>query len=230
MTGARILLVDDDPAILRAVKRSLELKGYQVATAVNGRDAEQMALRERPDIVVLDLVLPDTDGIAVCKSLRQTSDVPVIVLSAVEQDARKVEALNSGADDYVTKPFSMEELDARIRVWLRRSVNQSIDAVLHAGPLMLDVGSHDVRASGMRVRLTPKEFDLLRLLMEKRGRVLTQRTILENVWGEGYGDDSYLLRTFIHQLRKKLEAVSPPAASMIINEPGVGYRLALSES
>jgi two-component system KDP operon response regulator KdpE len=197
---------------------------------VNGRDAEQLALRERPDIVLLDLVLPDTDGIAVCKSLRQTSDVPVIVLSAVEQDARKVEALNSGADDYVTKPFSMEELDARIRVWLRRSVNQSIDTVLHAGPLMLDVGSHEVRASGMCVRLTPKEFDLLRLLMENQGRVLTQRTVLHKVWGDGYGDDSYLLRTFIHQLRKKLEAVSPLAASMIINEPGVGYRLALSES
>lgn len=229
MTGAHILLADDDPAILLAVRRSLELKGYRVTTAVNGNDTVRLVSDERPDVLVLDLVLPDIDGIAVCQSLRQTSDIPVIVLSAVGQDAKKIEALNSGADDYMTKPFSMEELDARIRVWLRRSIHQSADTVLNAGPLMLDIGSHEVRAGGVAVHLTPKEFDLLRVLMENHGRVLTQRTVLQKVWGGSYAEDSHLLRTFIHQLRKKLDAVSPEAAAMIVNDPGVGYRLAVTE-
>jgi two-component system KDP operon response regulator KdpE len=228
MTGARILLVDDDPAILLAVRRGLELKGYRVATASNGRDARQVFSDERPDVVVLDLVLPDMDGIAVCQSLRQTSDTPVIVLSAVGQDAKKIEALNTGADDYMTKPFSLEELDARIRVWLRRSIGKSTDTVLHAGPLALNVASHQVTAGGQSVRLTPREFDLLRMLMENQGRVLTQRAILQKVWGGSYAEDSHLLRTFIHQLRRKLGAASPQAAAMIVNDPGVGYRLALT--
>jgi two-component system KDP operon response regulator KdpE len=228
MSGARILVVDDDPGILRAVRRSLEGQGYDVATADCGREAIEAASHFRPEIILLDLVLPDVSGIEVCVAVRTESDVPIIVLSAVGDDVQKVEALDRGADDYLTKPFSMEELLARIRVALRRRSKMSVSGVLRAGPVALDVASHGVTVNGMPVHLTPKEFELCRMLLENQGRVLTQRQILSRVWGPEHADESHILRTFVHQLRGKLGAESPEAAALITNDPGVGYRIAVS--
>ena len=225
MSGARILVVDDDPAILRAVRRSLSGHGYDVAAASDGEGALETVSRFRPEVVLLDLILPDLDGIKVCDEIRKESDVPIIVLSAVGDDARKVEALDRGADDYLTKPFSMDELKARIRVALRRRSNQSVSSVLHAGPIALDIDSHQVTVEGTEVHLTPREFELCRILMENQGRVLTQRQVLSRVWGPEYADDTHILRTFVHQLRSKLSAVSPGAGALIANDPGVGYRI-----
>jgi two-component system KDP operon response regulator KdpE len=227
MSGARILVVDDDPAILRAVRRSLSGHGYDVAAASDGQGALETAGRFRPEVVLLDLILPDLDGVKVCDEIRKESDVPIIVLSAVGDDARKVEALDRGADDYLTKPFSMDELKARIRVALRRRSNQSVSSVLSAGPIGLDVDSHRVTVEGTEVHLTPREFELCRVLLENQGRVLTQRQVLSRVWGPEYADDRHILRTFVHQLRSKLSAVSPGAGSLIANDPGVGYRISV---
>jgi two-component system KDP operon response regulator KdpE len=225
MSGARVLIVDDDPGILLAVRRSLEGQGYDVNTADCGREAIASAVRFRPEVILLDLVLPDLSGIEVCVAVRAGSDVPIIVLSAVGDDQRKVEALDRGADDYLTKPFSMEELLARIRVALRRRSNMSVESVLRAGPVALDVASHGVTVHGTPVHLTPKEFELCRMLLENQGRVLTQRQILARVWGPEYADDSHILRTFVHQLRGKLGAESAEAAALITTDPGVGYRI-----
>ena len=225
MSGAHILLVDDDPAILRAVRRPLEMHGYRVATVDRGRGVVAEVRRFRPDVVVLDLVLPDINGIAVCEAIRMESDVPIIVLSALGDDEKKVAALDRGADDYLVKPFSMEELEARIRVALRRSANLTVSTMLRAGGLQLDLATRAVAVAGSAVHLTPREFDLLRMLMEQRGRVLTQRQILASVWGPEYTDDAHILRTFVHQLRAKVGAISAAAAAMIVTDPGVGYRI-----
>lgn len=225
MTGAHILLIDDEPAILRAIKRPLQQHGYSVATLERGDGVTAELRRFRPDVVVLDLMLPDIDGIAVCAGIRAESTVPIIVLSAVGNDAKKVQALDSGADDYLVKPFSMDELEARIRVALRRSANQPSSTVLAAGGLRMDLASRVVDVAGTELHLTPREFALLRLLMEQRGRVLTQRQILTSVWGPEYADDSHILRTFVHQLRAKISTISPTDAGLIVTDPGVGYRL-----
>jgi two-component system, OmpR family, KDP operon response regulator KdpE len=227
MSGARILLVDDDPAILRAVRRALEGYDYSVRALEAGAGTVEAARKFRPDVILLDLVLPDTDGIALCAELRPQSDAPIIVLSAVGDDAKKVQALDAGADDYVTKPFSMDELLARVRVALRRQGNRPVDAALVAGPIRLDLGARLVTVEGQTVHLTPREFDLLRLLLQQQGRVLTQRFILAQVWGGGYAEDAHVLRTFVHQLRQKLAAASEQAAVMVATDPGVGYRLDL---
>jgi len=225
MTGAHILIIDDEKAILNAVKRPLEEHGYRVATLESGSGAVAEVNRFRPDVVVLDLVLPDMDGITVCRAIRAQSSVPIIVLSALGDDEKKVQALDHGADDYLVKPFSMDELEARIRVALRRSANQPLSTVLEAGAIRLDLASRAVSVDGSALRLTPREFDLLRVLMEHRGRVLTQRQILASVWGPEYADDAHILRTFVHQLRTKLGAISTIAATAIVTDPGVGYRI-----
>jgi two-component system, OmpR family, KDP operon response regulator KdpE len=225
VSGARILVVDDDPAILRAVRRALQGHGYDVTTAKTAREALEAHSKARPEVILLDLVLPDGTGLAVCEAVRQSSDVPIIVLSAVDDDGTKVEALDRGADDYLTKPFSMEELRARIRVALRRQAHQTTWPVLHAGSIELNVESHEVTVARTPIHLTPKEFELCRVLMENQGRVLTQRHVLTRVWGAEYADDTHILRTFVHQLRSKLAAVSAEAAALIVNDPGVGYRL-----
>ncbi|MGH2633701.1 MAG: response regulator transcription factor [Tepidiformaceae bacterium] len=230
MTGAHILIIDDETAILRAVKRPLEHHGYTVATLDRGGGATAELRRFRPDVVVLDLVLPDIDGLTVCSAIRAESAVPIIVLSAIGDDAKKVQALDNGADDYLVKPFSMDELEARIRVALRRSANQPTSTVLTAGALHLDLATRSVDVGGTELHLTPREFALLRLLMEQRGRVLTQHQILASVWGPEYADDSHILRTFVHQLRSKIAAVSPVEAALIVTDPGVGYRLEHRES
>ncbi len=223
--GARILVVDDDVAILRALRRGLEGEGYAVEALERGATAAATAAAWKAEVVLLDLVLPDSDGIEICRKIRKSSNVPVIVLSAVGDDARKVRALDEGADDYLTKPFSMDELNARIRVALRHRVKQAVGTTMRAGPIELDVARHSVRVAGEQVHLTPKEFDLCRYLMEHQGKVLTQRQILAAVWGAEYVDDSHILRTFVHQLRTKLASVSDGAAEMIVNDPGVGYRM-----
>ncbi len=225
MSGARILLVDDDPAIVRAVRRALEARSYTVEAFEAGAGVVEAAERRRPDVVVLDLVLPDIDGITLCREIRKLSDVPVIILSALGDDARKVQALDEGADDYLTKPFSMDELLARIRVALRRQGTGGREAALTAGPIRLDIETRSVTVEGSPVRLTPKEFDLLRLLLQQQGRVLTQRYLLARVWGPEYTDDAHILRTFIHQLRLKLREALPGAEQLIVTDPGVGYRL-----
>ncbi|MEO9254744.1 MAG: response regulator transcription factor [Tepidiformaceae bacterium] len=225
MSGAKVLVVDDDPAILRAVRRALEGRDYNIDTADSCATALASVRSFRPEVILLDLVLPDGTGIDVCRALRVDNNVPVIVLSAVGDDQRKVEALDAGADDYLTKPFSIDELQARIRVALRRSANLSLSTVLHAGPLALDIASHKVTVDGQPVHLTPKEFDLCRVLMENQGKIITQRQLLARVWGAEYVDDSHILRTFVHQLRAKIGAKSSDAADLISNDPGVGYRM-----
>ena len=225
MSGARILVVDDDPAILRAVGRSLAGRGYTVSRAADAASALAEAREGRPEVILLDLVLPDGDGIELTRQIRRFSAVPIIVLSAVGDATKKVEALDEGADDYLTKPFSMEELQARVRAALRRSPNRAGSLRLVAGNVSLDIESHAVEVDGVAVHLTPKEFLLLEELLRNQGKLLTQRQLLTHVWGIEYIDDLHILRTFIHQLRRKLAAVSEEAGTLIINDPGVGYRI-----
>ncbi|MEO8539785.1 MAG: response regulator transcription factor [bacterium] len=224
MSGARILVADDDPAILKAVHRGLGGAGFDVTGVATAIEVMPEFLRIRPDVVVLDLVLPDGDGIALCAEIRRNSTTPVIVLSAIGDDERKVEALNTGADDYVVKPFSMAELQARINAAIRRSTPQAT-TTLTFDVLTLELLTRKVTAGGVEVRLTPTEFELLRLLLMYPGRVFTQRHLLASVWGPEYQDDAHILRTFVHQLRTKLSAASPGAGALILNDPGIGYRL-----
>lgn len=225
MTGARIFVVDDDPAILRAVRRALEEHGYAVRVHDRGEGLGDKLREFRPDVILLDLMLPDADGVALCQVIRADRHTPVIVLSAIGDDAKKVQALDAGADDYLTKPFSMSELLARIRVALRRNVGRSAAAVLEHGPIRMDLESRQVAVRGSAVHFTPREFDLLRLLLQYPGRLLTARYLLGQVWGSEYADDNHILRTFIHQVRSKLAAADATAAIMLVNDPGIGYRM-----
>jgi two-component system KDP operon response regulator KdpE len=231
---ATILVVDDEPAILRALRAGLEARGYAVLAAVSGQQAVDMSAVEAPDLVVLDLNLPDIDGVEVCRRIRGWSQMPIVVLSAEGSESRKVLALDEGADDYVTKPFSMPELLARVRVALRNrrtlgrdgvAVDQS---VLTVGDLRVDIARHEVGIGAgpkerRHVELTPKEFAFLALLARWPGRVLTHRTILQEVWGPEYGTETQYLRVYASQLRKKLD--DDPERPRLITEPGVGYRL-----
>jgi two-component system KDP operon response regulator KdpE len=222
----RILVVDDEHAIVRSLSAALHARGYRVDAARTGSEALDRAASTAPDLIVLDLGLPDLDGIEVCRQIRAWSDVPIIVLTAEGADDVKVRALDEGADDYVTKPFSTPELLARIRVALRhrsRTVDRGMDeAELHVGDLVVDIPHHEVRVRGELVELTPKEFGFLATLARHPGRVLTHRMILQEVWGEGYGTETQYLRVYAAQLRKKLAGRGAPD---LVTEPGVGYRL-----
>jgi two-component system KDP operon response regulator KdpE len=221
-----VLVVDDEAAILRTLKAGLSARGYRVVTAATGQAAIDSAALDQPDVIVLDLGLPDIDGVDVCRRIREWSDVPVIVLSAEGSDERKVRALDQGADDYVTKPFSMPELLARIRVALRHRTNgdgQVEPAVLEVGDITVDLARHRVSVHGADVDLTPKEFAFLAVLARHPGRVLTHRTILQEVWGPEYGTETQYLRVYASQLRRKLG--DDPARPRLVTEPGVGYRL-----
>lgn len=222
MAGPRILIVDDETQLRLALKRALEGHGYSVREAEDG----ESGLREfdvfKPDVVLLDLMLPGMSGVEVCATLRRTAQTPIIVLSVIDDERTKVEALDEGADDYLTKPFDADELLARVRVALRRgSTLREQAAVIDAGDLAIDLERRDVRASGERVHLTPTEYSLLKYLATNEGRVLTHPMILRAVWGAEYADDRHLLRTYINQLRAKL---GDEASSHIVTDPGVGYR------
>jgi two-component system KDP operon response regulator KdpE len=222
-----VLVVDDEAAILRVLGVALRARGYVVWDAATAAEALEVAARQSPDVVILDLGLPDLDGIDVCRRLREWSSVPVIVLSAEGADDRKVEALDAGADDYVTKPFSMPELLARVRVALRHrpdgTMDRAVEPVLQVGDLSIDVTHHDARLRDKRLDLTPKEFGFLALLARHPGKVLTHQRILREVWGPGYGTETQYLRVYASQLRKKLD--DDPRQPRLITEPGVGYRL-----
>jgi two-component system KDP operon response regulator KdpE len=225
MTAQRILVVDDEPQIQRFLRPSLTAAGYDVIAALNGRDALKAAATSSPDAVVLDPGLPDMDGKDVIRELRAWSKVPIIVLSARDREAEKIAALDLGADDYVNKPFGIGELMARLRAALRHAAQSAGQATsFRAGALIIDTLAHTVTRGGAPVRLTPKEFDLLALLVRNAGRVVTHRQILTSVWGPAHTEDLQYLRVFIGQLRQKLEP-DPDAPRLISTEPGVGYRL-----
>lgn len=227
----RILLVDDEPAIQRAVGPLLRSRGYDVEIAGTGADALRLAAGRAPDLVVLDLGLPDLEGTEVCRRLRAASAVPVIVLSARGSEADKVQALDLGADDYVTKPFGPEELLARIRVALRRVASESAaDAgTLTAGDLTIDYDRRRVVRDGTEIRLTPREFELLSLLAKSHDRVLTHRAILAAIWGRNAVEQPEHLWTLVAQLRRKIE-VDPAHPRYLISEPWVGYRFSTGDS
>jgi two-component system KDP operon response regulator KdpE len=220
-----VLVVDDEPAIVRALSAALDARGYQSFTATTGGEGLSIAATQKLDVIILDLNLPDLDGVEVCRRIREWSRIPIIVLTVEGAEDRKVAALDEGADDYLTKPFSMPELLARVRVALRHREGPATieDAVLEVGDLRVDLARHQVRVDARDVELTPKEFDFLALLARYPGRVLTHRTILQEVWGRQYGTETQYLRVYASQLRKKLQ--DDPAAPRLITEPGVGYRL-----
>jgi len=223
---AKILVIDDDPSLLRALRLGLRSGGHDVLTAASGEQGVTQTAVSSPDIVILDLGLPDIDGLEVCRRIRQWSDVPIVVLSATETEGRKVAALDGGADDYVTKPFGMAELEARIRVALRRHKSDSSEAqpaTISVGSLQLDLVHRDARLGGAAVELTAKEFDVLAFLARYAGRTCTHEMILSTVWGPGYGREAQYLHAYIHRLRQKLH---DPAGEFIRTAPGVGYILA----
>jgi two-component system KDP operon response regulator KdpE len=223
---ARILIVDDEPNIIGTVVPLLRANGYEVVTAMTGRAAVEAQERDTPDLIVLDLGLPDIDGVEVCATVRQSSGVPILVLSARGSEGDKVRALDAGADDYVTKPFGSEELLARIRAALRRGETPSVagEPIIRGG-LVIDRARFRVLRDGDEVRLTPKEFELLSYLAQYPGRVLTHRTILKAIWGPHSGDQPEHLRVLIGSLRKKIEP-NPASPCYILTEPWVGYRFA----
>jgi len=220
-----VLVVDDEPAIRRTLTAGLKAREYEVRTASTGEEALSSLATEPPDLVILDLGLPDIDGIEVCRRLRRWSDVPVIVLSAQGSDRWKVLALDEGADDYVTKPFSMPELLARVRVALRHrpDLEGADDPVLRVDDLTIDLAQRLVTVGDREIDLTPKEFAFLALLARWPGRVLTHRTILQEVWGPEYSAETHYLRVYASQIRKKLG--DGPDRRRLVAEPGVGYRL-----
>jgi two-component system KDP operon response regulator KdpE len=220
---SRILVVDDEPQILRALQTSLRGAGYEVDTATTGGEALTAAAVRPPDAVILDLVLPDMSGTEVCRELRTWSTMPVIVLSVVGDEDEKVAALDAGADDYVTKPFGLDELLARLRAALRRSETAG-EPVLEIGELRIDLEAHAVTFDGRSVQLTPHEYSLLTLLARNEGKLLTHQAILRDVWGKAYADESHYLHVYVSQLRRKLEP-DPARPRYILTEPGAGYRL-----
>jgi two-component system KDP operon response regulator KdpE len=218
------LVIDDELQIRRLLRSCLEANGYRVLEAATGQEGIAQAAQHPPDVVLLDLGLPDMDGVAVLKRLREWSHVPVVVLSVRDREDDKVEALDNGADDYVTKPFSTAELLARLRVAQRHTLPAAEDPVFRAGDLEVDLTARVVKLGGREVRLTATEYSLLRLFVQHAGKVLTHRQILKEVWGPSYVEQTHYLRVYIAHLREKLESdVSKPR--LITTEPGVGYRL-----
>jgi two-component system KDP operon response regulator KdpE len=226
-----VLVIDDEPQILRALRTILSAHQFRVTTASRGEEGLALASVQPPDIILLDLALPDLDGVEVCRQLRQWTELPVIVISVRESEREKVEALDSGADDYVTKPFGIEELLARMRVALRRkmAVQGKRNSSILLGPVLVDLDNRRVTRNGIEVDLTPTEYKLLSYLVVNAGRVLTYPTILINVWGPQEAEHIEYLRVFIGQLRKKLED-DPENPKYLVNEPRIGYRLMVAET
>jgi len=223
MSAERILVVDDEPQILRALRTNLRGAGYDVVTAATAEEALAEAAMRPPDAVILDLLLPDGSGTDVCRELRRWSTVPVIVLSAVGDEKEKVAALDAGADDYVTKPFGIDELLARLRAALRRVAHPS-EPVVEIGDIRVDLEKRAAFVGGQPVQLTPHEYGMLELFARNPGKLLTHRTILREVWGPSYGKESNYLHVYVSQLRRKIEA-DPTRPRYLITEPGAGYRL-----
>ena len=226
-TGAkpmRVLVVDDEPQIVRALKVVLRESGFEAVAAESASQALDLAALRPPDAAIVDLVLPDGDGVEVTRRLREWSDMPILVLSAVGEEEQKVRALEEGADDYMTKPFGTRELIARLLAVLRRAAPEEEEPTISADGLEVDLAGRVVRREGEPVHLTPIEFDLLRVLLRHRGRLLTHRVLLAEVWGPQYVDEIQPLRTHIARLRAKIEPPGAGAPRYIVTEPGVGYR------
>jgi two-component system, OmpR family, KDP operon response regulator KdpE len=219
----RVLVVDDEPQFLRALRTNLRGAGYDVITATTAEEALSSAALQPPEAVILDLLLPDGRGTEVCRDLRRWTDAPIILVSAVGEEAEKIAALDAGADDYVTKPFAIGELLARLRAALRRA-GPATEPTLSIGELELDLDKRSVTMRGEQVHLTPHEFELLRMLAQNEGKLLTHKAILREVWGPAYQRESSYLHVFVSQLRRKLEA-DPARPRYILTEPGAGYRL-----
>jgi two-component system KDP operon response regulator KdpE len=226
--GARVLVVDDEPAIQRFLRTALSAEGYTVFGAASGAEALAQVTAHRPDLIILDLGLPDVDGSQVTRRVREWLSVPIIILSVRGQEADKIEALDAGADDYLTKPFSVGELLARMRVALRRMTPSTAGLPFISGDLSVDLTRRVVTVAGEEVRLTPTEYDILRALVSHAGLVLTHRQLLREVWGAGYEQEAHILRVNISNLRRKIEA-DPSRPRHVVTEPGVGYRLVAEE-
>jgi two-component system KDP operon response regulator KdpE len=226
---ATILVVEDDEETRRAVARDLLAQGFRVVEAGDGKTALECWEQRRPDLVLLDLGLPDVDGLQVIRRIRRDAATPIVILSGRYEEREKVEALDRGADDFVTKPFGVDELNARLRVALRHAAGPAADAsgVLVSGPLRFDVTRHEATVSGRRVDLTPREFEILRVLLTHSGRLVTKGRLLRAVWGEAYQHEDSYVYVHVSQLRRKLAAADPEGRlrDLIVTEPGVGYRI-----
>lgn len=220
----KVLLVDDERAVRRFLRTSLTAHGYDICEASSGEDAIMAVINDQPDLIILDLGLPDIDGITVTRRIREWSQTPIIILSVHDQDMDKIAALDAGADDYVTKPFSVGELMARLRVALRHAQQPSHEPVFNVGDLEVDLASRVVKLNGEPVQLTPTEYDLLRVFINYAGRVITHQQLLREIRGVGYQTETHLLRVHVSNLRHKLEE-DPTNPVYILTEPGVGYRL-----
>lgn len=229
-SAPHILVIDDEPQILRAIRTILTEKQFRVTTASRGEEGLALAAANEPDLVILDLGLPDLDGVEVCQRLREWTQCPIIILSVRDSERDKVSALDMGADDYLTKPFGIEELLARVRVALRHSARmQSTQSkVVKAGPITIDLAFHIVKREAEEVKLTGREYKLLAYLASNHGRVLTHQSILTHVWGPEDADHTEYLRVYMRQLRKKLE-LDPERPQYILTEPGIGYRFIADE-
>ena len=225
-----ILVIDDEPQILRAIRTILTEKQFRVTTASRGEEGLTLAAANEPDLVILDLGLPDMDGVEVCARLREWTQIPIIILSVRDSEREKVAALDKGADDYLTKPFGIEELLARVRVALRHSsrMQGTPSKVVNAGQITIDLAWHIVKRSNEEVKLTGREYRLLAYLASNHGRVLTHQSILAHVWGPEDADHTEYLRVYMRQLRKKLE-IDPERPQYILTEPGIGYRFIADE-
>jgi two-component system KDP operon response regulator KdpE len=223
----RILVVDDEPQLIRVLRTGLKSRGYEIRAAADGLAGFEMFTDWHPDLVITDLAMPNVDGLELCRRIRAVSQVPIIVLSAKGEEKTKVEALDLGADDFVTKPFGIDELLARVRASLRRatapSINESAQTVLESGDFHVDLEAREVRVRGKEIHLTPKEFELLIYFIRHSGKVLTHRTLLSAIWGGNYVEQNEYLRVFVGNLRKKIEA-DAAAPRYIITEPWIGYR------
>ena len=227
--GATVLIVEDDDETRRALVRELTARGYRTVEARDGRTAFERWSARRPDVVLLDLGLPDMDGLAVIRRIRREAATPIVILSGRYEEHEKVEALERGADDYVTKPFGVDELEVRLRVALRHAAGPVADAAgtIVVGPVELDQARHEVRVAGSLVDLTPREFEILRVLLSNAGRLVTKGRILRAVWGEAYQEEAGYVYVHVSQLRRKLTAAAPDQSvrDLIVTEPGVGYRV-----
>lgn len=223
-TALRVLVVDDEPAIRRFLRASLTAHGYDVFESTCGQEALMDVIVHRPDLILLDLGLPDLDGIEVTRRLREWTPLPIIILSVRGQEVDKIAALDAGADDYLTKPFGMGELLARLRVAMRRTTAPAVEPVYRVDLLNVDLARRTVSVAGHDLQLTPTEYDLLRVLVTNAGKVMTHHQLLRQVWGMGYEQETHLLRVNISNLRRKLEP-DPARPQYILTEPGVGYRL-----